>query len=37
MPAWTKTLLDIWTAAAGINSSRVFRAIKQGRQHAQNR
>jgi integrase len=30
MPAWAKTALDHWTAAAGIHSGRVFRGVNKG-------
>jgi len=30
MPNWTKTAIDDWTAAAGINTGRVFRPINRG-------
>jgi site-specific recombinase XerD len=30
MPAWTKSLIDTWTAATGISSARVFRPINKG-------
>jgi site-specific recombinase XerD len=30
MPAWTKTAIDSWTAAAGITAGVVFRALNKG-------
>ena len=30
MPSWTKTAIDEWSAAAGIDSGRVFRPINRG-------
>lgn len=32
MPAWAKTALDRWTAAAGIGEGKLFRAISQKEQ-----
>lgn len=30
MPGWTKAAIDEWTAAAGINTGRIFRPINRG-------
>jgi site-specific recombinase XerD len=30
MPAWSRSLIDAWTAAAGISSGRIFRPINKG-------
>jgi site-specific recombinase XerD len=30
MPAWTKVLIDRWSAAAGLHQGRVFRALRRG-------
>jgi integrase len=30
MPAWTKLAIDQWTAAAGITSGRLLRAVNKG-------
>ena len=37
MPAWAKTLVDEWTAAAGITSGRIARALKRRREIARDR
>jgi integrase len=30
VPAWAKSAIDVWTAAAGFTSGRVFRAVNKG-------